>query len=179
MTVLRAIIARSISFVAGAPRAASVRLLRSGRTVVGRVRWAPARSEGGQALTETALILPLLFVLILVVLDFGLALDRRELMQHGVREGARLGATGATVAQIVAEVEEQSGHVLDGEVSVCYVDGLDSGAEPGNAGDNVRVSADHQYDLLIGSGVMAIPAIDMTPVSEARLETTVTNAVPC
>jgi len=128
---------------------------------------------------ETALLFPFLIVLVLLILDFGIALDRRELMQHGVREGARSGATGATIPEIISRVEDESGHVLDGEVSVCYVDGPDSGNSPGNAGDSIRVSGDHQYNLIIGSGVMTIPAIDMTPVSEARLETSVTGAIPC
>ena len=50
------------------------------------------KSERGQALVEFAFIGPLLLFFILIVVDFGIAMDRRELVQHAVREGARRAA---------------------------------------------------------------------------------------
>ena len=63
------------------------------------------RTERGQALVELAFIGPLLLLFILIVVDFGIALDHREVLQHAVREGARRGAVGDTVAQITEIVE--------------------------------------------------------------------------
>ena len=144
----------------------------------------PAQSrERGQALIELALVLPLMFVFMMVIFDFGLALDRREVIQHDVREGARRGAVGGSEAQIKAAASEDPG-VFD--VEVCYVD-KDGNGNPGNAGDSVRVSGEYIYEFTIGSGeALSIFGIDaggwditMTPTAESRLETSVAGATAC
>ncbi len=144
------------------------------------------RQERGQALVELALVLPLIFVFILVIVDFGIALDRREVIQHGVREGARQGAVGATVAEITSHTENESAGVLEpANISVCYVDGPDANGESGNAGDSVRVSATFDYKFSVGGGEILtawgvpVPTITMTPSAEARLETSVPGAAAC
>jgi hypothetical protein len=129
------------------------------------------------------LVLPLMFVFILVIVDFGLALDRREVIQHDVREGARRGAVGASVAEIKAAAGEEPG-VFD--IEVCYVDKNGNG-NPGNAGDSVRVSGTYVYQFTIGSGellsVFGVNAggwdITMTPSAESRLETSIQGADEC
>ena len=141
------------------------------------------RTERGQAIIEMVLVLPIMFVFILVIVDFGLALDRREVIQHDVREGARRGAVGASVAEIKAAASEDPG-VFD--VEVCYVD-KDGNGNPGNAGDSVRVSGTYVYKFTIGSGELlsawGVPVgdldITMTPSAESRLETSVSGATSC
>ncbi len=147
---------------------------------------AAVRSERGQALIELAFILPVMLVFLLALVDFGLALDRREVIQHAVREGARKGAVGYSVSAIVDETVNQSEGVLSsGDVSVCYVDGPDANATAGDAGDNVRVNVTYAYHFTVGSGELLSafgigpPTITMTPVGEARLEGPVTGATSC
>ncbi len=133
--------------------------------------------EKGQALIEFAFVFPILFVFILAIVDVGFALDRREVIQHAVREGARSGAVGKTVQEITDYTNEQSGDILD-NVKVCYDDDNGDG-DLGNAGDSVRVSGNYTYNFAIGTGAFlsgVIPPIDMTPSAEARLEKAV--AVP-
>ncbi len=77
----------------------------------GKLTWrAPSASAGtctrsakekGQALIEMALVLPLILVFLLVIVDFGFAFDRREVIQHAVREGARRAAVGAMPSNVV------------------------------------------------------------------------------
>jgi hypothetical protein len=129
------------------------------------------------------LVLPVMFVFMLVIVDFGLALDKRAVIQHDVREGARQGAVGKSVADIKSAAGESPG-VFD--VEVCYLDKNGNG-NPGNAGDSVRVSGDYTYEFTIGSGellsVFGVNAggldIQMTPSAEARLETSIAGADPC
>ncbi len=144
------------------------------------------REERGQALIEAAFVLPIIFVFILVIVDFGIALDRREVIQHGVREGARAGAVGANVSDIIDKTVDQSQGVLDAaDITVCYVDGPDANALAGNAGDFVRVSATYTYKFTAGGGEMltafgvGVPTITMTPSAEARLETSMPGAAAC
>lgn len=157
--------------------------LRRGPRKVG----APAlrHSERGQALIEMALVLPLIFVFILVLFDFGLALDRREVIQHAVREGARAAAVGATVAGVQDTTARQSdGALATSNITVCYVD-MNGNGNPGDPGDNVRVSATYTYRFTAGGGEMLtflgapVPSIDMTPSADMRLEKSVAGAVGC
>src|SRR2546428_9890554 len=55
----------------------------------------PRRSERGQTLIEFAFVLPVILVFILVLVDFGIALDRREVLQPAVGDAARSGAVGS------------------------------------------------------------------------------------
>jgi hypothetical protein len=49
-------------------------------------------SERGQSLVELALILPLLLMIVLGTLEFGLAFDHNLTLSYATREGARTGA---------------------------------------------------------------------------------------
>lgn len=63
-----------------------------------------AWGEKGQALVELALALPVLVVLLLGILEFGMLLSVYLTVEHAAREGARLGATGAGDEAIVDRV---------------------------------------------------------------------------
>jgi Flp pilus assembly protein TadG len=51
----------------------------------------PRNGEGGQAIIELALTLPLLLLIVLGVFDFGLMFQRFEVVTNAAREGARVG----------------------------------------------------------------------------------------
>ena len=147
--------------------------------------FAAARCERGQALIEFAFVLPVLLVFMLMVLDFGLALDRREVIQHAVREGTRQAAIGLNEPGVIDVVVNQSQGVLEaGDVTICYVDGP-TGTPAGFAGSDVRVSATSTYNFTLGSGELlnalgiVVPGIVMTPSGEARLETSNAGATVC
>ncbi len=132
------------------------------------------RKERGQALIELALVLPLVLVFILVLVDFGIAIDRREVLQHAVYEGSRKGIPGATVEAIKDRAVAQSqGLLAVGDITVCYIDSDTNGAI--NAGDDVRVSANYTYKFSVGSGELLsafgvpVPSIALTPKAESRL----------
>jgi hypothetical protein len=138
------------------------------------------KTEKGQALIEVAFVFPIILVFLLVIVDFGFAFDRREIIQHAVREGARSAAVGSDIATVTDRTNEQSGGILS-NIQVCYRD-VNNNNPLGGAGDSVQVSGEYTYDFMIGSGAFlsgAIPGINMTPSSEARLEKTVLNPSAC
>jgi Flp pilus assembly protein TadG len=145
----------------------------------------PAR-ERGQTLLEFALVLPIMLVFLFTIVDFGIALDRRITLQHAVREGARQGAVTNSMAAIIDATVNQSQGLLDpADVDVCYED-TDGNGNPGDPGDNVRVSATFTYDFTIaiaevfGMFGAALPAgITMTPSADMRLENAVGGAPAC
>lgn len=59
----------------------------------GRLR--RGRDDGGAALVEFALIMPLLFLLIFGIIEFGWAFRQNLDVRHGAREGTRLAAVNA------------------------------------------------------------------------------------
>jgi hypothetical protein len=136
--------------------------------------------ERGQTLMEFALVVPILLIVLLMIVDFGFAIDRREMVQHAVREGARHAAVGNGVASVTDHTSEQSGGILS-NIVVCYID--DNPDNPlGRAGDTVQVSGQYTYDFMVGNGTLmdgAIPSISMTPSSQARLERNVPGASAC
>lgn len=60
--------------------------------------------ERGAALVEFAFVLPLLLVLVLGVIDFGLMINRGTLIHNATREGAREAIFGTDEATIEARV---------------------------------------------------------------------------
>jgi hypothetical protein len=151
------------------------------------VRSGVRSGQGGQSLIEFAFVLPIILVILLMLVDFGIAVDRREVLQHAVREGARHGAIGSSVASIENYTAAQSQDVLTpADVSVCYLD-MDGDGTFGEVGDNVHVSATFQYQFSIGSSELlnafgidpSTLSIDMTPSADMRLETSVAGAAAC
>jgi len=139
-------------------------------------------SERGQALIEFAMLFPIILVFLLALVDFGMAMDQRQVVQHAVREGARHGAVGNSQSSIITLTENQ----MDGlTVDVCYVDGP-NGEDAGRAGSFVRVSGSFDYIFTLGSGellnafgVSGPLTINMTPSADERLERSVTGADEC
>ena len=152
-------------------------------------------AEAGQALMETALVLPLILILLFIVIDFGIALDRRELILHSLREAGRSAVAGASVAEIQQRALSESDGVLkddnsDGvlddpnQVPVCYMDENGNGTL-GDAGDVVRVRINYEYNLTVGSGEMLTafgvtsPTVDISPTAEVLLVKSVAGVTPC
>ena len=137
--------------------------------------------ERGQALIEAMFVIPFVLALILLILDFGIALDRREVMVHAVREGARAAASGASVSQVkAAAVDQSEGNLKAFDVSVCYRDDNLNGYL-GDVNDSVEVTISHKYQLLVGGiSWIGVPTqLDISPTAKAPLLNPVTGATAC
>jgi Flp pilus assembly protein TadG len=142
------------------------------------------RQERGQALVEFAFVMPLLLLLLLILVDFGLAVDHRLVIQHAASEGVREAMVTADTSKIVSTTVNQSqGLLASGDVSVCYID-EDGNGNPGDIGDKVKVAVNYSYNFYLGAealeafGVPA-PSIAMDPSFVAALQTKVDGAPPC
>jgi hypothetical protein len=62
------------------------------------------RSEDGAELVEFALVLPLLLLVLGGIVDFGMLLQRQQVVTNAAREGARLAAVGYGAADVQARV---------------------------------------------------------------------------
>jgi hypothetical protein len=145
---------------------------------------ASREGESGQALIEFAFVFPIIIVLLLSLMDFGIAVDHRDVLQHAVREGARNAAVGnsaSTVQQYTSD--ESQGLLTIGNVTVCYKPAGSIAA--GAVGSDVKVSATYAYKFSVGGGEVlgamgvGAPSIDLSTSADARLEQAVPGANVC
>lgn len=97
----------------------------------------------GQSMVETALVLPIILLLLLGMVEFSRIFGSYLLAAHASREGARLAAVGRTDAEVIANVS--------GKVNILSVDNLQVTVTPEEddrrTGDDVRVSVSYQVDI--------------------------------
>ena len=118
--------------------------------------------QGGQGLVEFAVIFPMFIMLVFVLIDGGFLMGRYNNITNAAKEGARLGAVGATKQEIVARVKAQAHGKLDSvpaagncggyaatgkEICVEWIKGP-KGESPGATGASVRVTINYKYQLV-------------------------------
>lgn len=124
------------------------------------------RNEQGQTLTEFALVLPLLLVLVFAVIQFGITFNNYLAVTDAVRAGARVAAVGRHLADPVASavdrVREAAADLDQSQlaVSVSY-----EALEPGAA---VAVSASYPYEIDLLGWVVA--SGDLSSTTTERVE---------
>lgn len=149
-------------------------------------------SERGAALVEFAIVVPILFLLIFGMMEFGWAFMQHLDARHGAREGARLAAVNyedpsssdPQINELVAETCER----MDGSARTTVWVEVPSG-QPGPArsvGQMAEVRVVHRLDTLTGFLDFAIPDdTELTSTVQIRLEQAATWAdtpsegIPC
>jgi Flp pilus assembly protein TadG len=109
------------------------------------------RTERGQTLVEFALVLPILSLLLLGVIQFGVAYNHYITLTDAVRAGARKGAVGRHLQDPTTAVEQavrNGGTDLDPEKLEISV------KSSWEQGSDVSVTATYPYNIkLLGFGV--------------------------
>jgi Flp pilus assembly protein TadG len=125
------------------------------------------RDERGQALTEFALVLPILALLLFGVIQFGIAFNNYLTLTDAVRAGARKGAVARHLTTNREAAVEQA--VIDASTDLNLSDlDVTVGVSPGwEQGADVTVTATYPYKIkLLGVGI-----------KEGLLESTTTERV--
>ena len=158
-----------------------------GPAVVQQLRSRLAGQPGGQTLLEFALVAPLLIFFILALVDFGIAIDRKLVLDHAVREGARFASVGG---------DALNGNPADADAVRVYMQGQSQGMvnPTANSGDNgytnvcydtnggVQVSITYTHDFVTGFTSIfntSVASITMNPDARARVEQTVLGIPAC
>jgi len=116
------------------------------------------RGEKGQSLVETALVLPLLLLLLAIAVDCGRAFRAYVIITNAAREGVRAASRfpdspdHLIEAAVVGEAPD-SGVALDG--SNVVIDGL--GGQPG---DTICVTVSYELATILG-GILGVPSITL------------------
>jgi Flp pilus assembly protein TadG len=110
--------------------------------------------QEGQALVEFALVVPVLLILFLGIMEFGLLMYNQQIITNASREGARFGIvvqpTRRTVSEIEGVVADYCGSHLvtfgSGSPSVIVTPDPTTGAV---FGDDLTVAVEFPYDFLL------------------------------
>lgn len=105
-------------------------------------------NKKGQSIVETALILPVIILLLMGMFEFSRIFGSYLMITYAGRESARLAAVGKTDAEIVQNVQEKSG-ILDMSNLQVVIDP----AGTRRTGEQVRVSI--KYKLTIYAPVLS------------------------
>ena len=125
-------------------------------------RW--LRSERGQTMVETAMVLPILLILIFGMIDFGRAFNAWITVTNAAREGARVAATRQDATAINARIDAAMGS-LDYPSPVLTNVG-------GTSGSAVSVTVETTVDImtpLIGD-IIGGGSVTLSETTTMRLE---------
>lgn len=98
----------------------------------------------GQSIVETAIILPLVLLLVLGIIDFGLIFNNYILITNASREGARLASLGVTDSEIVEAVHNMTGTMDFSEMSIV----ISPSSSMRNHGSQVKVKITYNARLI-------------------------------
>ncbi len=129
-------------------------------------------------MVEFALLLPIFLAVLFLIIDFGVGINRWVIVTNSTREGARIGAEGASPGEIQAKVALNSNGLLDPtDVTVRY-----SGDGNGvvDRGESVVVESDYEYGLITPLRAflsIAFDSISFHSCTDMRLELPVSGAI--
>jgi len=106
-----------------------------------KVKVKRARRERGQSIVETALVLPILLVVVMATIDFGWALRSYVVITNAAREGAREGVVGTSETGIKDRVVAKA----DGLLETADVTVTNAQSAPGT---ELSVRVDHDYEFI-------------------------------
>jgi Flp pilus assembly protein TadG len=123
------------------------------------------KREKGQTLTEFALVLPILALLLFGVIQFGIVFHQYVTLTDAVRAGARQGAVGRNLADPQGSVETRvRSSAADLDQAQLSVTVTSTWAQ----GEDVTVSASYPYDIsLLG---VVVKSGNLTSTTIERVE---------
>lgn len=102
------------------------------------------RSQKGQAIVETAIVLPIILLLLFAILDAGRVFHTWIVVTNGAREGARAASTRQDTATVLQRVED----AMTGMDPSQYVVEINPSTLPGISGDPVQVTVKSDVNII-------------------------------
>lgn len=103
------------------------------------------KTRKGQSLVETALVLPIIILVLTGIIDFGLLFNTYLQVSNASREGARVAAIGNTDAVIISAVNTVAAALDPDKLTVVISPEEAAGRE---SGDSVTVTVQYEYKMI-------------------------------
>jgi Flp pilus assembly protein TadG len=140
------------------------------------------RSQSGAELVEFALVLPMLLLILAGIIDFGLILQRQQVITNAAREGARLAVlpgytTGDVQARVTQFVREGINNPAAAPATAVNMVTITPGSGPAFQAASVQVTLSDRFLILgpavslVGGGGGAFGTINLTATTTMRVET--------
>ena len=98
--------------------------------------------EKGAAIVESAIVLPVFFIVLIGIMEFGLVFHNYLTLQNAVREGARFAAIGSSEAAVEQRVRDFSASLDQGSLAINIANAQ------GNRGTIVTVDSSYPLPLI-------------------------------
>ncbi|HEX2947182.1 MAG TPA: TadE/TadG family type IV pilus assembly protein [Clostridia bacterium] len=126
------------------------------------------KTQKGQSLVETALMLPVILLLLLGIIDFGLLFNNYMVVSNASREGARTAAIGSTDAQITAAAGNAAASLDPAKLTITITPDEATGRASGTP---VTVTVKYQYSMITPVIAAVIPGpFDLKTSTTMRCE---------
>jgi Flp pilus assembly protein TadG len=103
------------------------------------------KNQKGQALVEFAVVLPVILLLVLGIVQFGMLLNTYLSLTNAAREGARAGVVGGTNYEITETIIKTSPSLNPGKMTI--IPTPSEGYR--NSGGTLTVGIDYNYELTV------------------------------
>lgn len=103
------------------------------------------KNQKGQALVEFAIVLPVLLMLVMGIIQFGMMLNSYLAIENASREGARAGIVGSTDAEIESLIISSSPSLNPADLTVT----LTPSEANRRSGDTLTVKVTYNYKFTI------------------------------
>ena len=103
------------------------------------------KQRKGQSLVETALVIPILLLILTGIIDFGMLFNNYLVVSNASREGARSAAIGSTDAQINTVVNNVASTLDPAKLTVNITPDQTAGR---STGSSVVVTVQYKYSMI-------------------------------
>lgn len=103
------------------------------------------KNEKGQSLVEFSIMLPIVVLILMGIIEFGLMLNSYLMIENASREGARTGIVGSTDTDIRSQITVVS-PVLDSNRLTINITPAESQRK---SGDTLTVSVTYSYQMTV------------------------------
>ena len=128
-----------------------------------------SKNEKGQSMVEFALVFPILILLVLGIIQFGIIFSAQISLTHAAREGARAASVGTSEI----DVKNRVINAIEGHSTLNLVAANISVTFPANIGEEVRVDVtDAVINLIVPVPDVFVPGniINIDAKASMRLE---------
>jgi Flp pilus assembly protein TadG len=119
------------------------------------------KNERGQTMTELALVLPILVVLVLAIAQFGVAFNNYVTLTDAARAAARKGAVSRNSSSPASDCQ-QAGYAAGGNLKNPGSDFVVSCSSSWSPGSDVTVTASYPYSISLLGFVVASGNLNST-----------------
>ena len=120
----------------------------------------------GQSLVEAALVLPIIIVLLIGIIDFGLLFNNYLVLCNASREGARNAAVGASDAQIRSIVSTAASSLEQDELTIT----ITPNESYRKNGDEIDVTLQYKNELFTPLSSIISEPINLSSTTIMRME---------